>query len=260
VRPLNQAEAAIGATARRAMAAIRGLRQAAARESPRRRRLWIAAAAMLVLGPLAFNVARAGELSASVELFPRQVGTRPAVTDPGFWRGFLTDPELRLQMLLNARARPAEYADARIEPAGPGPSPLSVGVPTPTPRRSRELTNALAPQLVGASGRLVTAGLRRDLAETQQRVADARRGTDEHQRLVRRIIRIRRLMQAPQGAVLGLPATEPEPTRLADKIADAMPGDFPARPSPVWSALAGLLLATTLWAVGLVLVPPPPRR
>lgn len=231
------------------------LRAGAAAESRRRRIAWAVVGALLVVGPVGFTLARADSFSAEVELFPRRVGPYPPVYDPGYYREFLADRELRLQMQLNAGATADEYDHATIRPRGTR-GPLVLSVSAPTPRRAQALTNALAPQLSGATRRDLSVLLAGDVAEARRRL-DEERDDDTRGRLRRRMARYDRLRSAPQErAVLGAQAGVPEPTRWADKLVDTLPGAFPGRPSPVWAGLAGLLLAATLWAVALFVVPP----
>jgi hypothetical protein len=59
---------------------------------------------------------------------------------------------------------------------------------------------------------------------------------------------------------VGARATPPRLERWADRLVDALPGDFPGRPGPVWAGIAGLILAITLWGLGLALRPPRATR
>jgi hypothetical protein len=66
-----------------------------------------------------------------------------------------------------------------------------------------------------------------------------------------------RLRVAPVPRVVLGSRASPAPIRgWADKLADALPGALPARSSPLWAALAGLLVVTILWLAALALFPP----
>lgn len=227
------------------------LRTNAREESTRRRRLWIAVAVLLVLGPVAFTLARASTFTATVELFPSPVAPFPAERDPTVYRSFLDDPLLQREMLRNANALPSEYRDASIRPFPPRRT-LLISVDSRSPARAQKLANTLGPQLIGALQRRLPG---RATAVIQS-LTDALRGTSTSRRDSRRIKRrIRRLgqlvAQPPTPAVLPPPVREPRLTHWADRVADALPGNLPERPNPLLAGLAGLLVALTLWVIGL---------
>ena len=215
-------------------------------------------AALLVLVPFGFNLARAGDFKASVVLFPRPIPPFRAVYDPGYYKALLQDPELRGQMQLNVGTGVADYDDVTFTPVRPK-GPLRMTVAAPTPTRAQRFVNALAPQMVNATSRQLAVLAERARIATEVRSETAPRPADR--RALRK--RARRLLKfgdfPPPRVLIGRPAPRPALDHLADRLASDLPGDFHPRPNPLWAALAGLLVALTLWAIGLVLVPPSPR-
>jgi hypothetical protein len=237
------------------------IRARAAAESRPRRLAWVAVAVVLTAVPFAFNAARAASFSASVDLFPTRVGAYPLEVDPAYWRRLGRERDLWLEMYRNTGARPAEYRDAALR-ALDRPPRVRLTVEAPSPARAQELVNALGPQLVGASARTLAVRIDRDIEATRAALPEARGA--EARALQRRLRRLRgldaRTPFPPPRAVMGQPAARPPIRGWADRVADAMPGTFPSRPSPVWAGLAGLLLALTAWGIALALVPPRPGR
>ena len=228
-------------------------------ESRRRRLLWIAIAALLVLGPLFFNLARAPHFETSIELFPRPVAPYPADADPRYFLALLSDPELRHQMQLHVGLGAASYRDVTIRPDRTLGA-LTLGVIAKTPANAQRFVNALGPQIVQATRRQLGRQAVRDTealrARLQTHMARKRRRT-----LQRQLRRLERFGEFPPSrVVLGRPAPRPRLERWADRFADALPGDFAGRPSPGWAALAGLFITATLWAISLAFVAPGRRR
>lgn len=244
---------------------LRGLRETVAslgrgarRESRRRRLVWLFVAALLVLVPLTFNLTRASSFEASVQLFPQRVRPYPAIFDVGYYRSLLDDPELREQMRLNVGAGVADY-DAVTIRRGPRPRQLTMNVEADTPRDAQRVVNAVAPQMVGATQRQLLNAARTDAADVRGRLR-TRVSRSERRSLRRRLRRLEEFRPPPPPRVLsGAPAPRPRIERWSDKLVDDLPGDFYARPNPVWAALAGLLVALTLWSIALVLAPPEAR-
>jgi hypothetical protein len=216
----------------------------------------------MVAVPAAFNLARHSSYSASRDIYPRPIAGYPLVSDPAYYRAFLGDRELQAQMYQNTGARPPEYANTHIA-LGMGGKLISI-VKAETPARAQELVNALGPQLANATRRQLAQQARAD--ETKLRGELRSRTLSAHdarlrRRQLRRAVRAVRLgPEPPERIVLGAPAGRPPIRGFADKLADSLPGAFPARRSPVWAGLAGLLVAATLWLIGLALFPPGGRR
>jgi hypothetical protein len=228
---------------------------AAAAESRRRRILWGCVATVLVVGPVAFTLARAPDFRASVELFPRAVAPYPAVDDPAPYLRLLDDPELQRQMTLNADAGFRQYRDASLV-ARPG-GRLVLTVAAERPRRAALLVNALAPQIAVASARRLAAQAHRDVPAARASFRAARPGSRLRRRRLERLRALEALEAAPlEAVVVGNRARPPRLERWADQLADELPGQFPGRPSPGWAGIAGLIVAATLWAAALVARPP----
>jgi hypothetical protein len=251
--------AKLGELARRlreqTVALTTALRDGGRRESRRRRLLWLAVAALLVIGPLAFNLAREPGFDASVALFPRAVQPYPAVRDPRYYETLLEDPELRRQMGLNVGVGAVDFDDVSFR-RGPGILRVTLTVKAGTPEDAQRIANAVAPQIAGATSRRLGRRADRDQARLRERFLTLDPGP-ERLRVRRRLRRLAQFGEFPPPRVLpGAAAPRPSMDRWADRVVDDLPGDFRERPSPWWAALAGLLVAVTLWAIGLVLFPP----
>jgi hypothetical protein len=235
------------------------LRDSARGESRRRRIVWVAIAALLVLVPLGFNLARAAGFSASLELFPQKVGPYPAVDKPSYYRSFLTDPELGRQMDINARVRPADFRDAAIRPHK-SHGTLVLTITADTPEKAQRIVNQLGPQIGGATSRQLARDTDKAIGKLQDRLR-TRLSSSERTAARRDLRRLERLQPLPPARLLfGRPAPLPKMDRWADRVVDDLPGDFSGRPSPAAAALAGLLVALILWAICLALLPPAGRR
>lgn len=243
---------------RRARQAGGAVRRGLAAESRRRRIFWALVAAVLILGPVAFNLGRADGFSARVEIFPRPVGPFPAVNDQSYYRGLLADPELRIAMDTSVAARTSEYRRVRFGRV-PDHRTLFVSFQDADPDRAREFVNALAPQIANSTGRPLVPVVQRRAAALIAKASDARRRSTAR-RLRRRAARLARLLQAPQRVVLGRGAARPELTHWADRFADSLPGGFPTRADPIAAGVGGLVVLVGLWVLGLFAFPPDGRR
>jgi hypothetical protein len=213
--------------------------------------LWLGVAAILVLGPAIFTLLRDSRFEATTELTPVAVAGYPEVTDPAYYRGLLGDPAIAAEIL---RTTGLGLRSADVE-LGPGSGGRSVVVTTTgaTPKQAHTLVNALAHQLSQATRRQLAAEVQRELA-TLRPLESAKGRGPLRRRLDDRIEELEALGPLPPArAVPARPAPVPEPERWADRVVDALPGGFPGRPSPFWAAVAGLLLAATLWTIAFVL-------
>jgi hypothetical protein len=228
----------------------------AAMESRRRRWSWIAVVVILTLGPVAFTLARSSSFAASLDLAPVRVGPYERVFEPDRYARLLGDQELRGEMRKNVGVVPKDVDFAR----GPGRS-LRVTVSMPRPEQAAPVANALAAQIGQATRRQLIGRIPADLAKIRRALRSGMLSRAER-RAGRRLVRqLRGLMPTPpHRVVVARPATAPRLTRPADRLVDALPGDFPRRPDPLPAGLAGLLLAGTLWALALVLFPPRRRE
>jgi hypothetical protein len=233
---------------------VRRLRENARLESPRRRARWVAIALLLVLVPTLFNAAREGRTAASLELFPSDVGPYPAVRDTTYYAGLLADPELVTQMRLNARAEPAAYSRAqfRLTPRGT----VMVTVHAEGSAQTTQLVNALGPQLAGATKRRVAQLAKHDATTLRARIHSGAVRAPARRKLRRRLRETERVVANPAARISLGASAPPRALGWADRLADALPGGRPPRANPVAAALAGLLIAATLWCIGLIVVPP----
>lgn len=234
----------------------RTLRERARLESRRRRRAWAGLAALMVLVPMLFNLARESQFSATVEIFPRAVAPYPPVSDPAYYRSFLDDARLQKGMALNVEAPAEEYRGASVR--RPSRGPLSLTVRSNRPIRAQQVVNALAGQIAVATQRQLANQVTGELLRLDIRLSAPPPTAAERRDIRSRIRTLRRLAAGPppNRVVLGAPAPVPPLSHVADKVADALPGDFPTRKSPLSAGLAGLLIVATLWAIALLLVPP----
>ena len=236
----------------------RGLLAAARAESRWRRAFWLVVAAVLVCVPVVVTLARSSSFTASIRLYPGPVAGFKAIRDPAYYRGLLTDPVLRFEMRRNAGVSQREYADARI---APGSTFLTLTVDAGQPAEAQRLVNALGPQVAGATARDVVRAVNGQIGVLRRQIKRGRRGTATRRARLRRLRALRRVVAAPpQRITLGPAARRPPVEGWADEMVDALPGQLPARPSPVWAGLAGLLLAIVAWGIALVRVPPAPRE
>lgn len=225
----------------------------AGRESRRRRRAWIAVAVILTLGPVAFTLARSSSFSSSLDLTPVRIGPYPPVLEPDRYARLLGDQELRAEMRKNVGMVPRDVEFARA----PNGRSLRVTVSLPRPEQAAPVANALAAQIGQATRRQLIGAVPRDLARIRRALRSGML-TRAERRAGRRLVRqLRELMPTPpHRVVVTRPASAPQFTRAADRLVDRLPGAFPRRPDPLPTGVAGLLLAGTLWGLGLVLFPP----
>lgn len=230
------------------------VRARATAEPPRRRLLWLAVVLVLSLVPATFNAARETSFTASVEIFPRSEGPYPGPADPAYYRSLLADLHLQGQMLANVQAGPAEYQDASVAATGRGTVVLSLA--TPEPERSPAVLEALGLQLMNASARQLNALATREAATIRGQLRFQALPAAERRPLRRKLRAIRRLVARPSHrAVLAPVVPPPKADGWADRAADRLPGSPPEPTSPARAGLAGLLLAGTLWVIGLIVAP-----
>ncbi len=229
------------------------LRAAIASEPRPRRIAWLVVAAVLVLGPALFNLARSSTYPATVQIVLLEVDPLPLERDPAVYQRLLADRELQTQMFLNVEAMPAEYANTEFRRTERG---LSITTRAKRPERARRLAVAVADQLRVASTRAArrAADVRIQDITVELRTEQRRR---ERLRLFRERRALRELGPVPPAAVAPvLPAPPPTLPTWADRLADRVPGELPGRASPVWAALAGLVLFATLWTIVFLVAPP----
>jgi hypothetical protein len=215
----------------------------------RHRLAWAVAALLLFAAALVFDLGRASGFSASTTIYPRAVGPYPAELDPAYFRRTLGNSDLQRYMHITAGARSWEYLDARFTPRPP--FAVLVTVRAATPARARAFSQALARQIVQVSERQIASQAALDARQLRAELAGPGLRPRARRARRRRLAAVLRVRAAPyERFVEGRPPPLPRPTRWADRLADALPGDFPPRPSPLWAGLAGILLVALVWAIG----------
>jgi hypothetical protein len=215
------------------------------------RALWAVVAAILALGPAVFTLLRASHFEASTGMTPVAVGSFPKVPDPAFYRPLLADPMLRFE-IRRTTGLELDPEDITIAPMLRSER-LQLTAEGETPREANALANGVAHQLSQSTRRQLAAEVQRDLS-TLRPLASARGSGPLRRRLDRRIERLEALGPLPPARIApDRPGRAPEPPRWADRVVDALPGEFPGRPSPFWAAVAGLMVAATLWGIVFVL-------
>ncbi|HEX8648540.1 MAG TPA: hypothetical protein VF715_16725 [Thermoleophilaceae bacterium] len=214
------------------------------RPRPRRggvpRAVWAAAAAAMVLVPLGLTLDRDPPRTATKQIFPQPAGPLPAVQEPAYYRELLR--ALTAWMGSEERLGPWDYADTAFR-AGPQGS-IVMSLDASSPARAERILDALSRQVARAARREVVEEATALARADERRLARGGMAPGERARLHRRAREFRRLAASPPPRVVpGRPASTPEPQRWPDRVADAFPGDLPGRPSPVWAALAGGLVA-----------------
>jgi hypothetical protein len=235
-----------------------GMRDTARMQSRRRKGIWLGVAALLVVGPLAFNLARAADFKASVRLFPSAVSPYPAPQDPGYYRTLLNDPVLHREMRRNVDFPDTSYDDIAIRP-GTKRGLLDLAVAARTPADAARYVNALEVQIVVASQRQLAHMAAGDARDTRAQLQEGPPRAERRslRRRLRRLMSLTRVDETlPPRVLPGAKAPEPAITRWADQVVDDLPGSFHGRPSPIWSALAGLLVLAVLTAIALTFLPP----
>jgi hypothetical protein len=237
---------------------VPSLRDAASQEPRARRLLWLAIGTVLLLGPFGFNLARASSFEASRLLFPQAVPPYPASYEPGYYQSLLADHELREQVRLKVGDGVPNYDDVNID-RGPAPNTMSLAVEAVTPDKAQQFVNALGPQIAGATRRQVALLAAEDADRVRARLRASPSG-DAARVQRRRLARLEELQESqPPRLLLGAEAPLPRLDRWPDRVVDGLPGEFLARRSPVWAALAGLLVAGVLWLMCLTVLPPRSR-
>jgi hypothetical protein len=217
------------------------------------------ATTVLVLVPATVTLTRAASFPASVAFSPRAVAPFPAVSRPDYYRRLLANPAVRIGVYLDSGFDPAEEHPTVARAGGPG-SRLVLTERKTVPAQARDLVNALAHHLAGASALLLEGEAVREEGRTAARLRH-RHPYAARQALRIRMRRLRSIAASPPPRIsLGQAATRPHLSRRADRWADAMPGRYPGRPSPVWAGVAGLLAAAAVIAVCAAFVRPPGRR
>ena len=238
---------------------MRSFLERARRQSLNARIFWVLAALVLVAGPVALTLARDDDHTASVELFPMKVGPYPPPLSPAYYEPLLEDRILRFETRRASGLGELSGLFKDVEVTRTGRRKVTLSASAGTPFRARRFVNTLSRQLAVATVRELGTRATRDLREARTTLRRRSRTKAERKLLRRRLPAITRLSRAPVPRfALGAPASTPKLDRWADRLVDGLPGSVPARPSPVWAGLAGLLLAATAWGIVLAFTRPRP--
>ena len=215
------------------------------------RPVWMWVAAILVLGPAVFNLARQDEFTSSVPFTPTAVGPYGKVVDPAYYRGLLDDGVLRRNVEQTV-GKDADLASVTID-LREGTADLLLTARGDSPMKAYALANGAAHQLGQATRRALAAEAQRTLSVLRP-LAGAKGRGPVRRRIAREIAVLDALgaLPPPRIFVQG-PGPPPGPRHAADELVDALPGRFPGRPSPFWAAVAGLIVTAALWGIAFVL-------
>jgi hypothetical protein len=170
----------------------------------------------------------------------------------------MDDPILHREMRRNVDFPDTSYDDIQVSPdAKRGLLRLSVAAKTPAD--AARFVNALEVQVVVATQRQLAQMAGADVRDTQARLEEGPPRLERRslRRRLRRLTRLTRVDETlPPRVLPGAQARAPALTRPADKLVDDLPGSFHGRPSPIWAALAGLLVLVVLTALALTFLPP----
>jgi hypothetical protein len=259
---------AIREAARSAWTAItRWARATAARvrgESTRRRIAWSLVACVLTLGPLIINLLRESTFHASVKLDGVAVAPFPAPKHVGYVRHLLRSEALQSFVLQAADLSdsPGDIDKTLVRVHRKGNNYVFVVTArSATPQRAADLAKSLGVGLPAGSSNQLGRMAKHELKRVRSDLKSKPLTPTESVTLTARAHNLRNLTEnGPQRVIVSSGVETPKPTRWGDRLADALPGPMPPRPSPILSALAGLLVAVSLWIVWLVRVPPDRAR
>ena len=204
------------------------------------RAVWATALAAMVLVPAGLTLGREPAHTATMRMDPRSAGPLQAERDPAYYRELLR--ALTPWMGTEERLGPWDYAGTEFRSGSGGSVVMSLEAPTAA--RAERILDALSGQIVRASRRETAEGATALAGAAERRLARGGAASADGSALRRRARELRRVAAAPPARIVpGPAAAAPEPQRWGDRIAAAFPGDLPGRPSPVWAALAGGLVA-----------------
>jgi hypothetical protein len=158
-------------------------------------------------------------------------------------------------MQTRAHAAPHDFVHAVLGPAAGGTA-VVVAVDARSPDRARAVADALAIELIAASGRTVAGWTRTALrdARAQLRVNGLSRRKLRQRRRDLRVLR-NIAHKPPVPATHGTPVLRPSMS-WADRLADSLGADS-SHPSPLIAGLAGALVGLALWGTSLALITRP---
>ncbi len=197
---------------------------------------------------VAFTLARQPTYRASVRVVavPRET-LRPRI-DPAYLRARLAAGRDELAIRLERTGVDAALLDGvRIVP-GTEPGAVRVSAAAATPARAVALLRRVVLQIDALSLQELTATARRRLRRVRGAVAAALPDSLEQAALRERARGIERYLDQPRSRFGATTPRVERPQRWADRVAKALPGDFPARPAPLWAGLVGAIVGAALAA------------
>jgi hypothetical protein len=213
---------------------------------------------LLALGPLVLTLLRAKDYRGSVTMSfnPAAREGVPLVKDSEILtvlQGHLKARRLQRQIANEVGSLPSakqlpDYVTVS-QASQDGSTTFVVKARGPTPEEARQLAAAFATDVAPLAGPAIRLVAFESLFHLRDTLKEGGMTPSERAR-----IRGYKLALQRQGASI----FAPEPTlgpltdkRIGDRVLSALPGSTPARPSPVWAALAGigLALAFGIWAV-----------
>jgi hypothetical protein len=210
-------------------------------------------AALLVLAvagtAVAFTLARQPDYRATIAVVAVERGPlRPAI-GPDYLRGRLAAGRAELETRLERGGIDPRLLDGVAIERAPRPrGAVAISVAAATPARARQLLRLVLLQIDARSGRELGRLARRRLRTADAAVAATLAGTPERLAAERRARGLRRYLAQPRSRFGALAVRVERPERWADRLARAAPGPFPARPAPIWAAVAGGLVGGGLAA------------
>ncbi len=198
---------------------------------------------------VAFTLARQPDYRAAVTVVAVERGPlRPSI-GPAYVRDRFAAGSAELSTRLERSGiDPGLLGGVAIEPAARPAGAVKISAAAATPARATDLLELVLRQADALSAVELERVARRRLRAAKLGLATAPSGSVDRGVLLRDIRQLRRYLDEPRGRFGALAIAVERPERWADRVARDMPGAFPARPSPVWAALAGALVGVALAA------------
>jgi hypothetical protein len=208
-------------------------------------RTWGAVFAALVVLPPLFTTTRDSEFTAAVEVFPlAQSGASTPADRTSYVNRLIASRVVHEEAVSNAGlAIDAAELPGRID-VRPTERSVFLSASANTPERARDLVNALAAALANASLRDLRTRARTQLADVERRLRSPDLSPAERGELTEERTSLEQAVASNSfGLVVGPRPEPPTPNGLVDRVVAALPGPFPPRPSPLFVAVVGLVLA-----------------
>lgn len=222
--------------------------------------VWAAVLIVLTLGPVLLTLSRSDQFRAAAEVF----GTTDALRDSGELEEVVREILARDRYEDNLQSSPSlpdDEALSTVKLRDPGNEEdfilLSVGAATP--QQADLTTEIIGGQLVDASTGLALREARdrsrrldNELEALEDKEASAEAEVERSQ-LEGRLQRLEDALEDPAPLVVLSGRRPATVDGWVDKAVEDLPGDFPARPSPFWPGLIGLLVGVGLFAAAMEL-------